>query len=153
MTAARSLLFFVLIVGISGCANLDQFLRPPSVTVTKVEMLPFQGLQPRFAISLNVVNPNPISIPITGLAYQISLNGHPVFSGATSDVPTIPSYEEVAMEIEVGTNLVESIGFVSSLLGGEFDRLEYQIDSDINVRGIPRPFQVSESGEVDFGTQ
>lgn len=153
MKHARWLLCCIFMVGLLGCSSLSQFINPPNVSITRVEMLPLQDFQPRFAVYLNVVNPNPIAIPVTGIAYQISLNGHSVFNGATSDVPTIPSYEEISMRLEVGTDLVESFAFVSSLIDGQFNRLEYQIDSDINVRGFARPFQVTEVGEVDFGSE
>ena len=149
-TLKRLFMVFVALV-LSSCATLDRFVDPPRVTVTNIEVLPMQGMEPRFAVTLNILNSNPVSIPITGLAYDINLNGYEVFSGVTTDVPTIPAYKEVPLRVELGTNLLQSIGFVTSLMREQFDTLDYSIDSKISVAGITRAFSVSESGQVSFG--
>lgn len=148
MRLCMRLCILLISFGLGSCATLDRFVDPPSVSITNIEVLPSQGFQPRFAVYLNIVNPNPLPIPVTGLAYEINLNGYEVFNGATSDVPSIPAYEEVPLRVEVGANLLQSVGFISGLINGSFDTLDYSIDSQIKVSGITRPFAVSESGQV-----
>lgn len=151
MTITRRIFSALALVVLSGCATLDRFVDPPRVSVTNIEVLPSQGLQPRFAVYLNILNSNPVSIPISGIAYDISLNGYEVFSGATSDVPSIPAYEEVPLRVEVGANLLQSIGFMTSLMNGQFETLDYAIESKISVSGITRAFTVTEVGQVEIG--
>lgn len=150
MRLSMQLFTLIIAMSLASCATLDRFVEPPRVSVTNIEVLPAQGFQPRFAIYLNIVNPNPLPIPVTGLAYEINLNGYEVFNGATSEVPSIPAYEEVPLRVEVGTNLLQSVGFISGLINGQFETLDYSIDSQIKVSGITRPFAVSESGQVSL---
>jgi len=136
------------LLALSACSTLSQFVEPPKVSITNIAVLPNGGLSPRFAISMNILNQNPVALPITGLAYDINLNGYEVFTGATSDVPSIPAYGEVPLTVEVGTNLLQSIGFITTLLNGSLSTVNYEIDSDVSVSGFARKFSVSESGEV-----
>ena len=133
---------------LNACSTLSEFVEPPKVSITNIEVLPNGGLSPRFAVSLNILNQNPVALPISGLAYDINLNGFEVFNGATSDIPSIPAYGEVPLTVEVGTNLLQSIGFITSMLNGSLSTVNYEIDSDVSVSGFSKKFSVSESGQV-----
>ncbi len=145
----RLLVIFV-IVGLTSCANIGSNISPPKVSVVSIELLSVENLRPKFAVHLSVLNQNAVSIPISGLAYDISLNGNEVFSGATSDVPTIPAYEEVPVRIEMSANLLKSISFINGLMTGSFTTLNYSIDAKVKVSGIIIPFHITEEGTVGF---
>lgn len=152
MGLVSKIISLVLVFCVSGCATLDRFVDSPVVSIANIEMLPTQGLQPRFAVDLNILNPNPVAIPITGMAYEISLNGYDLFSGATSDVPRLPAYEEVPLRVEVGANVLQSFGLIMGLLNGEHTKLDYVIETELKVSGILRPFTLVEKGVVDLNS-
>ena len=152
ITSWVKLLVLIATFSLSACATLDRFVEKPRVTITNIEILPSNGLQPRFAIDLNIINTNAVGIPLSGLAYDISLNGHELFTGATSEVSEIPAYTEVPLRVEVGANLFESAAFLASLLSGSVDAVDYAINAKLKVGGITRPFSISEKGNVSLSS-
>jgi len=149
----RSLIVSLSLLVLSACSTLTEFATPPKVSITNIELLPGNFLSPRFAISLQVKNPNPVPLPIKGLAYDINLNGLEVFNGVTNEVPLIPAYGEIPLKIELGANLIQATQFVLSLRSGNVKTLDYSINTDVSVSGISKPFAVSESGKVDLISQ
>jgi LEA14-like dessication related protein len=145
----RLLVAFVLL-GLASCASLNGIVSPPKISISGIELLPTNNLQPKFAVHLNILNQNAVAIPVTGLSYNISLNGSEVFSGATSNVPVLPAYEEVPVRLEVSANLLQSISFINGLMKGSFSALDYSIDAKVKVSGVITPFHIVEAGRVDF---
>lgn len=146
----RTTTFLFMFLWLAGCETLESFLEAPKVSLTNVEVLPMQGLQPRFALYLNIENPNPISIPLSALAYQISLDGYNLFNGSTSELPSIPAGGESPLRLELSLNLLESASVVANMLRGSQPTMDYAIDSQVTVSGISRPFHVSETGVVEL---
>lgn len=140
----------IMLISLSGCATLDRFIDPPRLTISGIEVLPTQGFQPRFAVHLNILNPNPIAIPIAGMSYEISLNNYELFNGATSDLSSIPAYEEASVRLELGVDVLRSVGFISELLNGDVQSVNYSIASEIKVSGIFQPISVTETGVVQL---
>ncbi|GEM_PF-4673688 len=69
-----------ILLSLAGCASLQNYFEPPTVSLIGIEILEADGFSIRFGLDLTVQNPNPITIPISGL----SLNGNEVLSGVSS---------------------------------------------------------------------
>ena len=65
-----SLLLWFLIAA-TGCASLQR--QPLDVLLSDLELLPAQGLAPRFSISMQLINPNNSQIAIEGGSFRLYL--------------------------------------------------------------------------------
>ena len=146
----RRVIVVCIVISLGSCALFEGILSSPKVSITNVEVLSSQGFQPKFAVHLNILNPNSVPIPISGFSYVINLNGYELFSGATNDVPIIPAYSDVPVRVEVAANLMQSIGFMTQLLSGTISTLNYTIDAKVKVGGVFMPYDITEQGQVAF---
>ena len=66
-----SLLLLWFLIAATGCASLQR--QPLDVLLSDLELLPAQGLAPRFSISMQLINPNNSQIAIE---YQLEVTLH-----------------------------------------------------------------------------
>lgn len=133
-----------------GCASLQQMMEPPRVNLTGIEVLELSGFSLRIALDLSIQNPNPVPIPITGLSYDIGLNGYDVLNGVSSEAINLGAYEQTQVRLEASANLFGMMGLLSDFLSAETSELNYQLEASIGVRGFPQPFDINETGLVSI---
>ena len=143
----RAVLAIVFLV-LSGCSVVQDLIDPPIVSLSNIEILESSGLSIRFAIDLNIQNPNPVPIPITGLSYGLSLNGNRVLNGVTSDGINLGAYEQDNLVLEAEASLLGMLGLFRDLLSADTREIEYLIDASVGISGFSRAIEVSESGLV-----
>lgn len=135
-------------LALSGCSVVQDLIDPPVVSLSNIEILESSGLSIRFAIDLNIQNPNPVPIPITGLSYGLSLNGNSVLNGVTSEGVDLGAYGEDNLRLEAEASLLGMLGLFRDLLSADTREVEYLIDASIGISGFSRAIEVSESGLV-----
>jgi LEA14-like dessication related protein len=140
-----ALFFAVLIVG--GCAGL--FLKPPSVTLADIKIIDVGLLEQRFAFKLRVQNPNDREIAITGLSFEVEINGKPFAKGVSNKPVTIPRLEEKILEVRAVSNLYGLLIQLKELVEGKNQGLSYRIKG----RLMTDPFgelEFDEGGKLDL---
>ena len=60
-----------LLIAATGCASLQW--QSPDMLLSDLELLPAQGLAPRFSISMQLINPNNSQIAIEGGSFRLYL--------------------------------------------------------------------------------
>ncbi|MEJ2514182.1 MAG: LEA type 2 family protein [Gammaproteobacteria bacterium] len=128
---------------LAGCASLTS-LEPPEVRVTDVRGMPREssGLEQRFAVGLNVLNPNNREILVDGMDFELELNGRQLARGVSSEAFVLPALGEAGTTVTVSTSLVNVFGQLLELGRTQPDRLEYRIRGKLHlgsgmVRTIP----------------
>ena len=91
----------LVLVLLSGCANLPISDDAPNVRVTGLEPLPAEGLEVRFALKLRVQNPNENALAYDGISVSLDLNGQGLASGVSNASGEIPRFSEDVLTIPV----------------------------------------------------
>ncbi|MDX9669251.1 MULTISPECIES: LEA type 2 family protein [unclassified Pseudomonas] len=99
----HAVILSLLLLSLSACAlfpNRD----PVNINVVGLEPLPSQDLEVRFAIKLRVQNPNETAIDYTGIALDLEVNGHPLASGVSDQIGSIPRFSETVVSVPVSVS-------------------------------------------------
>ncbi|WP_323844615.1 LEA type 2 family protein [Microbulbifer magnicolonia] len=151
MTAIyRPTLLLMFAILLSGCAVLSPSFQKPQVEVTSLEPLPpGPGNDLRFRIHLRVFNPNDSELALSGLYYTLSLAGHKVITGTSSNLPVIAPYGQDNIAVDATASLVGSLFAAAELLGSRSDTVPYELEAKLGLRrSIVPSITVRRSGEV-----
>jgi len=146
--------FFLIVSLLSGCVGMPvmQTISPQiSIADFKVKNLGF--LEQNYQLRLQIKNPNPIPLPISGMDYKLFLNDKEFTHGETSQGITIPASGEDFLDIEVKSNLMKVVedwknfDDWNSLFNRDFN---YQLKGNVSLmEGTPSlPFD--KTGEVSL---
>ncbi len=86
----------------SGCA--PKFTRP-NVTVVAVEMRGGNLLQQKFAVKLNIQNPNDRALPVQGLHVELNVSGEQIASGVSDHAVVVPAFGDSEFDMTITANL------------------------------------------------
>lgn len=141
---------FVLLTAVillAACANLSPDYEQPDIHLTKVQLLPSQGLEQQFAIGLRIQNPNAVGLNITGLSYSLRLQDHKVVSGVSSNGVNIPAYSETVIDLTASTSLLGGLRALSTLLQNP-NSMDYEFEVKLKTGFWPWPVSIVESGSI-----
>lgn len=146
----RPILLLLLSLMLGGCAVLSPDFQKPEVEVTSLEPLPpGPGSDLRFRIHLRVFNPNDSELALSGLYYTLSLAGHRVITGTSSNLPPIAPYGQDNIVVDATASLVGSIFAAAELIGSRRDTVPYELEAKLGLRRSIMPsITVRRSGEV-----
>ena len=103
----------------NGCSTVRELARTqtPSVAVANARIagLSFETID--LAVDLKVSNPNPFSIPLAGLDYEVSLAGHSVFTGDRPQSVSVPGQGERIVSLPISLRFEELYAAVAALGG------------------------------------
>ncbi|MGM0677704.1 LEA type 2 family protein [Ectothiorhodospira marina] len=134
---------------LGGCAAMRSDFETPSVSLESFRAVPNQGMAPRFALGLRVVNPNPASLPLRGMSYAVDFEGHQLITGVASDLETIPAFGESRFEVEAGLDLINSLRLLNDLIARtDRDHLDYKVRARLDAGGFSRLITMEETGQI-----
>ncbi len=93
---------------LSACASLEDVVSAPDVELTDVHVETLDLKQQTFLLEFDVVNPNPFPLPVSTVAYGVSLDGHRFASGETTGGFIVPAGSEGEFIISVDLNLLQT---------------------------------------------
>ena len=140
------------VVTMAGCASLTPGFQNPEVNLVSVAPVASNSLlEQRFKVGLRVLNPNSVALPLKGLSYSLKLNGYKVVSGATGDIPELPAYGDVRLDLEAGVNLLGGARFLSGILQSGNQQLDYQLETRLDVGLLLPAITLVEEGRIALG--
>ena len=122
-----------LILLLPGCALWQQRLQEPTISLVGLEIRELGLLRQRYALTLNVQNPNAVTLPVRGLRYGVHLGGEQFATGVSPQAFTVPAYGETDIEVEMTTNLLTVLSKIQALLAGTQESIEYQLSGALEV--------------------
>jgi LEA14-like dessication related protein len=125
----------------------------PKVSIADFKVKNLGVLEQNYQLRLQIKNPNPFPLPISGMDYKLLLNDKEFTHGESSQGVTIPASGEEFLDLEVKSNLMKVVedwknfGDWSSLFNRRFS---YQLKGNVSVmEGTPLlPFD--KTGEVSL---
>lgn len=147
---ALGVMFWVVLM--AGCASLQPTQEAPTVDVIGVRLDPnSQGAVPRFLISLRVLNPNRQTLALEGVRYHLYLQNQRVLSGVSNNLPSIPGYEEAALEVGATPALFGSVRLLQELASTPgLQELNYRVEVKLDSGGISWPVNVEREGKLSL---
>ncbi len=134
---------------VNGCATLENVVDPPSVSLKSVQLTNIGLKSQTFVLGFDVVNPNPIPLPVASIQYGVSLDGQRFASGETDGAFTIPANGDSDFSISVSLDLMRTAPTLFWLVRDARERdIPYQLDGHLGVDlpfAKPLPFRSSGS--------
>ncbi len=137
---------------LSGCATFFAGREQPEIHLTSIQALPRDGLEQRFLIGLNILNPDSGNLNISGLSYSLLLNGRKVASGVSGRMTTIPGFSESKVRLQASTNLISSLLLITELLRDTNSTVDYVFITSLRSSWWPVPLEILEQGSIELGS-
>lgn len=93
---------------VSSCAGMGTIVSTPGVSLRNIEALDLGFSGQRFLLGFDVTNPNPFPLPVSGVSYNVELDGQRFATGATPGRFTIPAAGDGEFSISVELDLLRS---------------------------------------------
>ena len=141
---------FVIAAAIGGCATLENVVDPPNVNLKSVQLTNIGLRSQTFLLGFDVVNPNPIPLPVASVRYGVSLDGQRFASGETDGAFTVPANGDSDFSISVSLDLMRTAPTLFWLVREASERdIPYQLDGELGV-DLPfaKPLPFRSSGEI-----
>jgi LEA14-like dessication related protein len=109
----------LLAVGCESLRDAVDVMRKPQVRIaaTELEALSFSGLTLRFDVEIE--NPNPIGIGLSGFDYELQIEGNPFVSGEVAEKVTIAARDRSIVPLPVELDFEEIAQTIAALEGKE----------------------------------
>jgi LEA14-like dessication related protein len=146
----NQILLYLVAMTVSGCAAFYPSNQLPEVHLTKIKVLPRDGLEQGFLIGLTIVNTNNSALRISGMSYGLSLNGRKVASGVAGNLNKIAAYSESRVTVEARANLLSGLRVVTELLRSQNPEVEYQLEIRLRKAWWPVPLTLIEQGKINL---
>ena len=135
---------------LQACGALRPGFETPTVTVNSFRALPSTGALPDFEIGLRVINPNRYALDLAGVSYTVSLNGHEVIQGVSSEMPVIDGYGQGDVVLRATPNLLAGVRLIAELASAATDSLDYELEAKLDLGGLYPSIRISDSGTVSL---
>jgi LEA14-like dessication related protein len=107
-----------------GCATPEN-VQPPSVNLTNLQLGSPGLLSQALKISVRIGNPNDFDIPLTGLSFNLEVNGQPFAEGLSNESITVPRLGYANLKVD-GT--ASTIGLIMQFMTlGQRDKIDYRL--------------------------
>ncbi len=122
-----------------ACSSVPGVVEKPTVSVQNISLQQLSLTQGTAVVTLNVTNPNSFPLPLKGIEYGVTLNGHRVASGDQVQEQTIGAGQQVPVNIPVKLDFVELVKLAPVALHER--KLQYDLSGAVRLPFIKVPFQ------------
>jgi LEA14-like dessication related protein len=122
-----------------ACSSVPGVVEKPQVSVQNISLQQLSLTQGTAVVTLNVTNPNSFALPIKGIEYAVTLNGHRVASGDQVQEQTIGAGQQVPVAIPVRLDFRELVKLVPEAMHER--KLQYDLKGAVRLPFIRVPFQ------------
>ncbi|SFG31734.1 LEA type 2 family protein [Neptunomonas qingdaonensis] len=136
---------------LQGCATLKPLdFEDPTVTVNSVKIIPSDGIAPKFEISLHIVNPNSVALPLRGVAYSVTIDDQKILNGVSNDMPEIAAYGAGDITLSANANLLNSVRLIASLMQQNRKMVAYEMNAKLDLGTFTPNIYIKDVGEISL---
>jgi len=110
--------FFVTLI--SGCASLSRMEEKPRVDVVNIVPKEMRLMEQTFLMELRIQNPTDRDLEITGLAFDLEINGQSFASGVSNQSLKVERLSTKILEVEAYTGLASILKQLSEAMKGSY---------------------------------
>jgi LEA14-like dessication related protein len=118
---------------LTGCAGVGRHLEPPRISLARIQVQEFTGLEAVFQIKLRVFNTNDIDLNVKGIEADLEINGKPFATGVSQAAVNIPSFGTELVPVTVYSSVVDIVKGIHGLQKTE--QLKYRLKGRLRVSG------------------
>ena len=125
---------------LQACASgVPGVIEQPKISIENISLQDISLTQGTALVTLNVANPNAFPIPLQGIQYGLSLNGHPVASGDQNQGMSIGARQEMPINIPVKLDFMQLMQLAPEAM--KTRSLQYDLTGAVKLPFISVPFQ------------
>ncbi len=111
----------------SACASTSENQLDPSVELVGIQQSASAESALEFDIQLRITNPNETPLELSGLYYELKLEGIEVVNGTARDIPTIDGFSSQTVRVNSAADIINGARFVAHLVNQPDDIVDYQL--------------------------
>lgn len=134
---------------IQGCQSISNSIQEPDIKILGVAINKSFS-QPGFTTKLEISNPNGFALNITGVYYELEINGKAIASGTSNKPISLAGYSADTTEFFTSIDIIEGLSLVQSLSKANSGTPNYKIKAKLQLKGIPFPIIINKEGDIDF---
>ncbi len=146
MRLLRLIFLLTLLLGLAGCAVLQEQLKNPEVAVQKVDITRLSLTDMDLGVQLGIDNPNPFGIALAGLDYRVEIEGQPLIRGQSDQRVKVASGGKSQLTLPLSLHYQDMADGLGALL--RQDRVAYTLSGKLDFGLISVPY--SHRGELDL---
>lgn len=123
----------VCLLGLQACSSLPRQLAPPRAEIVELRIVQAGFDGQRFAVRLDLFNPNPVPIPVRFVEFDVRLGGEGLLDGRSVAPFTLPAGGTEVIEVEIFSNLVSSATRLLAMVQGPTNTLEYEVQGQLTL--------------------
>jgi len=131
---------------LGGCAGFG--MERPRVTLSDITVKDARVLEQVFEVKLRVMNPNDMELPISGLAFDVELNGAPFASGVSGEQVTVPRFGSTVITAEAVSGIAGIVRQLAKLVEGGLTTLSYRVTGRVYLGSWLQRLTFDEKGEI-----
>lgn len=124
---------------LQACTSVPGVVEQPKISIQNISLQEISLTQGTAVVTLNVANPNAFPIPLKGIQYGLSLNGHPVASGDQVQDMSIGARQEMPINIPVKLDFMQLLQLAPEAMRTR--SLHYDLNGAVKLPFISVPFQ------------
>jgi LEA14-like dessication related protein len=137
------------LLALAACAAFPSRLEPPSVTLADVRPTQIGLLEQQYALKIRVQNPNQVELPLSGVSFQVELNGRPFAKGVSPQSTTVPAFGEVLLDVSAVGSLSGILDQLNAIRAARPERIDYRLQGKLATSGLGNlPFD--QKGSLDL---
>ena len=150
----RSLIFYLCLVvaGIwfTGCSTIQHGLERPRINIARITPAEIKVFEQVFDLELRIQNPNDLPLAISGLAFELKLNGKRFATGVSNESMVIDRLSSRVIRVEALTTLWGFIQQVAEYQRTKAPRVVYRLRGNLCVGSPSVKLPFDDSGEIDI---
>jgi LEA14-like dessication related protein len=144
----KPFLAIVVLAAVGGCVS-PQSIQPPTIALQDVKILNSKGFNQNFQIVLLVSNPNDFDIPLTGLKFDMKMNGLDFAEGLSNKRVDIPRLGRAEVPVDVSVKVLALMYQLKAVHRAK--GLDYQVAGTVFLDHILLPkFDFDRKGRVNL---
>ena len=146
-TLATAMLAVMMCATLLGCPEaqemLEQVVTPPTVAVSQVRFTGISSQAVDLDLAVDIDNPNPIGLSLSGVDYDFQLAGRPLAAGSSSSGIELKAQDKSQAQFPVSLAYNEILNIYKAVQGQ--DEVPYQLSGKVYITTpigeLPIPFQ------------
>ncbi len=145
----HSSIFLIFLGLLTACASVAIQPEPPKLSVAGFKLTKLGLLEQKYRVQLRLTNPNPFSLPVERVNFQLYLNGKEFTNGHNQQPILIPPDGEEVFEIDTVSNLFEILdGWDDWKNALKNRRFTYRLVGSVRIEGDIAKKSFEHQGEI-----
>jgi len=129
---------------------MQQDLSDPDIKVVGFTHIKSDNfLEQRFALRLQLTNPNDLELEVKGIGFQFEIAGIEFIQGVSGEVPLIKPYSTTEFTVQGSANVIQAVRLLHKIQKKPQNRFDYTLHTKIDLaHGWPSTFNLKREGDI-----